>query len=415
MLKEKRVVVTGIGVLTPIGIGKEEFWKALKEERSGVVRIDNIVNLEGIETKIGAPVKEFEPKEYIDEKSARRLGRASQLAIAGAKLALEDSGIELERENLGEIGVIIGTGIGNLEKLIENYDVLLSKGSRRVSPLFIPQFMPNALAGDLAIEFGFGGPNFGLVSACAASTHALGLAVDLIKNDYAKIVISGGSEAVLRERITIAGFDRMGALSRKNNEPQKACRPFDAKRDGFVVGEGAGIFILESLEHAQNRKAHIYAEIIGLGMSDDAYHVTAPDPEGKGATKAMEMALKRAGINPEDVDYINAHGTSTLLNDKIETLAIKKVFGEQAYKVPVSSTKSMIGHLLGAAGVVEAAATILALEQGVIHPTINLEYPDPECDLDYVPEGARETEVKIALSNSFAFGGHNACLVLRRI
>jgi 3-oxoacyl-[acyl-carrier-protein] synthase II len=411
--EERRAVITGIGIISPIGTGKEEFWDCLERGRCGVVRVDDMIDLSGINTKIGAPV-EFDPLEFMDKRRTKRLGRATQLAIAATKLALEDSGLDLEGEDKERIGVLMGTGIGNVEAIIANQDRFQKEGPRKVSPFFIPQFMPNALSGEISIEWGLRGPNLGMVSACASSNHAIGLGADLIKAGYADVVISGGAEAVMLP-LTYAGFDRMGALSRRNDDPHKASRPFDLKRDGFVLGEGGGILILESLEHALKRDAYIYALVAGFGMSCDANHITAPLENGEGARWAMEMALEKAGIKPQDVDYINAHGTATPLGDKSETKAIKAVFGEYAYKIPISSTKSQIGHLLGAAAAAEAIATLLALERGVIHPTINYEHPDPECDLDYVPNKARKAKVRVAISNSFGFGGHNTCLVLRKL
>ena len=413
-MNDRRVVITGLGVISPIGLSKEQFWEGLKAARSGVVRVDDLIDLSGIEAKIGAPVKSFDPLDFMDKKRARRLGRATQFAIAASALALKDSALNLEREDRDKIGVLIGTGIGNVEALTENHLKLIKEGARRVSPFFVPQFMPNAVSGEIAIQWGLRGPNYGIVSACASSNHALGTAADFIKDGYADVMLAGGSEAVMLP-LTFAGFDQMRALSRRNDEPHKASRPFDKERDGFVIGEGAGVLILESLEHALKRDAHIYAELAGFGMSADANHITAPDENGAGACKAMEMALKRPGIRPDEVDYINAHGTSTPLGDVSETKAIKKLFGERAYKIPVSSTKSQIGHLLGAAAAVEAIATLLALEEGILPPTINYEHPDPECDLDYVPNEARRVEVKLALSNSFGFGGHNSTIVLRKI
>ncbi len=410
----RRVVITGIGAVTPIGIGKEAFWEGLAAGRSGVTRVDGIVNLTDIPVKIGACVREFDPLQFMDKKRARRLGRSSQLAIAATKLALEDGRLDLDREDRDRIGVIIGTGIGNIEALTENYDILLQKGPGRVSPFFIPTFMPNAVAGEISIEWGLRGPNYGIVSACASSNHALGLAADAIRDGYADVMISGGTEAVSLP-LTFAGFAQMGALSRRNDAPEKASRPFDRDRDGFVVGEGAGILILESLEHARARGAHIYAELASIGMSADAGHITAPDEQGEGARKAMLMALERAGVRPDEVDYINAHGTATLLGDISETRAIKRLFGPHAYHLAVSSTKSQIGHLLGGAGAVEAIATLMAIDRGILPPTINLENPDPECDLDYVPQRARPAKVRVALSNSFGFGGHNSAILLRKI
>lgn len=410
----RRVVITGIGVITPIGTGKEAFWQGLSEGRSGVSRVDDLIDLKDVGAKIGAYNRDFDPLRFMDKKRARRLGRASQLALAAAKLAFEDGRLDLAQEDRDRIGVVIGTGIGNIEALTENYDILLQKGPGRVSPFFVPMFMPNAVAGEISIEWGLRGPNYGTVSACASSNHALGLAADAIRYGYADVMITGGTEAVSLP-LTFAGFDQMGALSRRNDEPQRASRPFDRDRDGFVVGEGAGILILESLEHARARGAYIYAELASIGMTADAGHITAPDEQGEGARKAMLMALERAGVRPEEVDYINAHGTATPLGDVSETRAIKRLFGAHAYKLAVSSTKSQIGHLLGAAGAVEAIATLMALERGILPPTINLENPDPECDLDYVPNRARPAKVQIALSNSFGFGGHNSAILLRKL
>ncbi len=410
----RRVVITGVGAITPIGRGREGFWQALKEGRSGTQRVDDLVDLEGIESKLGAPVRDFDPLEYMDKRRARKLGRSTQLAIAAARLALEDAGLSLEDEDRDRIGVLIGTGIGNIEVLIQNHLTFLEKGPRRVSPFFVPMFMPNAVAGEISLEWGLRGPDYGIVSACASSNHALGMAADLIRWGYADVMIAGGSESVMLP-LTYAGFDQARALSRRNDEPERASRPFDAERDGFVIGEGAGIMILESLEHAMRRDARVYAELAGHGMSADAHHITAPDPEGRGAQKAMENALENAGVSREEVGYINAHGTATDLGDVAETKAIKAVFGERAYRIPVSSTKSQIGHLMGGAGAVEAIAALMALVEGVLPPTINYEHPDPECDLDYVPNEARPAQVDVVLSNSFGFGGHNSTVVLRRI
>lgn len=414
MSEPRRVVITGIGAVTPVGIGKEAFWEGLASGKSGVTRIDDIIDLTGIPVKIGAYIREFDPLQFMDKKRARRLGRASQLALAATKLALEDGRLDLAQEDRGRIGVVIGTGIGNIEALTENYDIFLQRGSTRVSPFFVPMFMPNAVVGEISIEWGLRGPNYGTASACASSNHAIGLAADMIRYGYADVMVCGGTESVLHP-LTFAGFDQMGALSRRNDEPQRASRPFDRDRDGFVVGEGAGILILESLEHARARGAYIYAELASIGMTADAGHITAPDEHGEGACRAMRMALERAGVRPEEVDYINAHGTATPLGDISETRAIKRLFGPRAYELAVSSTKSQIGHLLGAAGAVEAIATLMALDRGLLPPTINLESPDPECDLDYVPNKARPANVEVALSNSLGFGGHNSTIVLRKI
>jgi 3-oxoacyl-[acyl-carrier-protein] synthase II len=412
--EKRRVVVTGLGAITPIGHRVDGFWEGLKAARSGGERVDDLIDLEGVESKIGAPVRDFDPLDYMDKKRARRLGRSTQLAIAAARQALQDAGLDPAREDRTRIGVLVGTGIGNIEVLVENHLILLEKGARRVSPFFVPMFMPNAVAGEISIEWGLRGPDLGVVSACASSNHALGLAADLIHWGYADVMVAGGSESVMLP-LTFAGFDQARALSRRNDAPEKASRPFDAERDGFVVGEGAGILILESLDHALKRDARVYAELAGHGMTADAHHITAPDPEGLGALRAMEMALERAGIPPSDVDYINAHGTATELGDIAETKAIKALFGERAYRIPVSSTKSQIGHLMGGAGAVEAIAALMAIAEGVIPPTINYERPDPECDLDYVPNEARPAEVRVALSNSFGFGGHNSTIVFRKL
>lgn len=410
----ERVVITGVGVISAIGHGVEAFWKGLKAGKSGARRVDDIVDLEGIEAKIGAPVEGFEPLDYFDKKRVRRLGRSTQLAMAAAKQAMADSGVDLAAEDLTRFGVIFGNGIGNIETLVDNHLVILNQGAKRVSPFFVPMFMPNAAAGEISIEWGLGGPNYAIVSACASSNHALGMAADTIRMGYADAMISGGTESV-NLPLCFAGFDQARALSRRNDEPQKASRPFDADRDGFVMGEGAGVVVLESLSHAKARGARIYGELAGHGMTGDAHHITAPDPDGVGACRSIEMALERAGISTDEVDYINAHGTSTPLGDVAETQAIKKVFGEHAKKLAVTSTKSMIGHLMGAAGAVEAIATLCPIYEGVIPPTINLDTPDPECDLDYVPNEARQADVKVAISNSFGFGGHNSTLVLRKI
>ncbi len=409
----QRVVITGLGAITPIGLGVREFWAGLKEGRSGVERVDDIVNLEGIEAKIGAAIREFDPLNYIDKKRARRLGRSTQLAMAAAKEAIESSGLNLATADRTRIGVLFGNGIGNIEVLVENQEILRTEGARRVSPFFVPMFMPNAAAGEVSIEWGLQGPNYGVVSACASSNHTLGIAADCIRMGYADVMLAGGTESV-NLSLTFAGFDQARALSHRNDQPEKASRPFDKDRDGFVVGEGSGVLILESLEHARARGARIYAELAGHGMTGDAHHITAPDPEGSGACRAMRMAMERAGISIDEVDYINAHGTSTPLGDAAETKAIKLVFGERAKRLAVSSTKSQIGHLMGGAGAVEAVATLMAICEGMIPPTINYETPDPECDLDYVPNRARKADVRVALSNSFGFGGHNSTLVLRK-
>ncbi len=409
----RRVVVTGLGVLTSIGIGKNQFWEGLRAGKSGIRRCDDEIDLSGTDVLVGSPVLDFDPVEFMDKKRARRMGRASQFGLAVASLVIEDSDINLKKQDLEKMGAIMGTGIGNMETLLVNHQRLLKRGARRVSPLFGPKMMPNAIAGQIGIQWGLKGPNFGLVSACASGNHAIGQAADLIYNGYAEVMIAGGSESVLLP-LTFAAFDRMGALS-KSTDPQKASRPFDKERDGFVMGEGAGAVLLEELEAAKRRGAHIYAELAGFGLTADAQHITAPAEGGEGAKRAMEMALSRAKVDKTEIDYINAHGTSTPLNDKTETQAIKSVFGKRAYQIPISSTKSQIGHLLGAAGGTEACATLLAMENSLIPPTINYRNPDPECDLDYVPNTARKAEIKVALSNSFGFGGQNSTLILKKL
>jgi len=410
----RRVVLTGIGPVTPIGIGKDAYWSALKSGVSGVQRTDDLVDLEGIEVKIGAPARDFDSLQFMDKKRARRLGRSTQMILAATQLALTDSCLDLDATDRTRVGVTVGTGIGNIEVLINTHETFLNKGPERVSPFFVPMFMPNASAGEISIEFGLSGPNYGTVSACASSNHAIGMASDLIRLGYADVMIAGGSEAVMHP-LNYAGFDQARAISRRNDEPERASRPFDAERDGFIIGEGAGIVVLESEEHARQRDGRLYAELASQGITADAHHITAPDPEGTGGRRAMEMALERAGLSLEEVDYINAHGTSTQLGDVAETKAIKTLFGDRAYDIPVSSTKSQVGHVLGGAGAVEAIATLMGVSDGLLPPTINLDHPDPDCDLDYVPNESREAEINVALSNSFGFGGHNSTLAFRAV
>ncbi|MDR0800024.1 MAG: beta-ketoacyl-ACP synthase II [Endomicrobium sp.] len=408
----KRIVITGIGVVTPIGIGNAEFTRALKEGKSGVSAIE-LFDASAYSTRFAASVKNFDPEKFIDKKKLKRMARFTRLGVAAAKIAVEDSGLDIFKEDLSRIGVITGTGIGGLDIIEEEEQALLAKGPRKVSPFLIPMIITNMLPGEIAIKYGFTGPNYAITSACASSNNAMGDALRLLRSGDADVIVTGGSEGAIVP-LGLAGFCSIKALSQRNDEPQKASRPFDKTRDGFVMGEGAGIIVFETLEHALNRKAKIYAEFAGYGASDDAYHITAPEPEGKAAVLAMEKAIIDAGISKEEVDYINAHGTSTVLNDRTETFAIKKVFGERAYKVPVSSTKSMIGHLLGGAAGVELAATVLAMQEGFIPPTINYEISDPECDLDYVPNAARIQQINCAISNSLGFGGHNATVVVKR-
>ena len=409
---KKRVVVTGLGAITPIGIGKDEFWQSLLNGKSGIGKITHFDASE-YTTQIAGEVKDFDPAKYIDKKEAKRMDPFTQFAVAASKMAFEDSGINLETEDRTRIGTMIGTGIGGMDTLNEQYKNLFDKGPNRISPFFIPMMIGNMAAGQTSITFGLQGPCSCVTTACATGTNAIGDAFKVIQRGDADVMVAGGTEAAISP-IAVAGFCSMKALSTRNDEPEKASRPFDKDRNGFVMGEGAGVVILESLEHAVARGAHIYAEVIGYGFNADAYHITAPAPEGAQAAKCMEMALKDAGIAPEAVDYINAHGTSTPLNDKNETLAIKSLFGEHAYKLAVSSIKSMTGHLLGAAGGIECIATVLTLENDMIPPTINCDAPDEEMDLDYVPHISRKQVVNVALSNSLGFGGHNATILLKK-
>ncbi|MFQ5867075.1 MAG: beta-ketoacyl-ACP synthase II [bacterium] len=408
----RRVVITGYGVISPIGIGKDDFWNSLVSGKSGVNRVSSF-DVSQFSSQICAEVKNFEPEKYIGKKKLRRMDRFTQFAFAAAKIAIEDAKLDMEREDPFRVGVIVGSGIGGIATVAAEHRTLLEKGPRRVSPFMIPMLITNIAAGEIAIAYSIQGPNYSLSSACATSNHTVGDALRLICYGDADVIIAGGSEAAVTP-LGLAGFCSAKALSTRNDDPEHASRPFDKERDGFVMGEGAGIVVLESLDHALSRGASICAELIGYGATDDAYHITAPSPDGQSAARAMSNALADAGVKPEEVDYINAHGTSTPLNDKVETIAIKKVFGDYAYKIPISSNKSMIGHLLGAAGIVELIATILGMEKEMLPPTINYEFPDPECDLDYVPNKARPKKINVALSNSLGFGGHNATLIVRR-
>ncbi len=409
----KRVVITGVGAVTPIGIGKNSFWQGLLQGRSGADQITHF-DTTGFTTTIGAEVKDFQPEKYLDKKELKRTDLFVQYAVAAAKMAVEDSGVDIANTENGEkTGVIIGSGIGGIQTIEKQYEVLRKKGARRVSPFLVPMLIANMASGYVSIALGLKGPNSTVVTACASGTHAIGDAYNIIRRGGAKTMLAGGSEAPFTA-IAVAGFCSARALSTRNDEPQKASRPFDKDRDGFVMGEGAGIVVLEELEQAQARGATIYAELIGYGMTGDAYHITAPEPTGDGAIRCMQAALSDAGLESQEVEYINAHGTSTEHNDRIETMAIKTVFGKQAYKIPVSSIKSMTGHLLGAAGGVEAVATALSLYHEIILPTINYEHSEPECDLDYVPNRMRQQSFQVALSNSFGFGGTNACLLFKK-
>jgi len=408
----KRVVVTGVGAVTPIGNTAEEFWASLMQGTSGIGPITRF-DTTGYPTRIAGELKGFESLKYIDKKDDRKLDPFLKYAIACAVMAVEDAGLVLSQVDKSRFGVLVGSGIGGITTLLDTHDVLNAKGPDRVSPFFIPMLIINMASGLISMRFGAKGPNSSVVTACATGNHAIGDAMKIIQRGDADVMIAGGAEAIIIP-LTIAGFCQMKAMSTRNDEPAKASRPFDANRDGFVCGEGGGLLILESLEHALRRDARIYAELIGYGMTGDAHHMTAPDPEGDGAARAMSAALHDAGVPATAVHYINAHGTSTPYNDKFETMAIKRVFGEHAKKLAVSSTKSMTGHLLGAAGGVEAIATVLAMHHGILPPTINYDTPDPDCDLDYVPNQARKQEVEVALSNAFGFGGTNAILAFRK-
>jgi 3-oxoacyl-[acyl-carrier-protein] synthase II len=411
-MDKRRVVITGVGAVTPLGNTAEEFWAGLLEGRSGIGPITRF-DATDFPTRIAGELKGFDPLKYIDRKDERKFDPFLKYAVACATMAVEDAALKTDSVDPTRFGVLVGSGIGGLETLLGNYEVLRTKGPDRVSPFFIPMLIVNMASGVISMRLGAKGPNSSVVTACATGNHAIGDATKIIERGDADVMIAGGSEAIIIP-ITIAGFCQMKAMSTRNDDPTRASRPFDAERDGFVCGEGGGLVVLESLEHARRRDARIYAEVVGYGMTGDAHHMTAPDPEGDGAARSMAAALRDAGLEPSAVGYINAHGTSTPYNDKFETLAIKRVFGEHARKLAVSSTKSMTGHLLGAAGGIEAIATAFALHHGVLPPTINYEKPDPDCDLDYVPNQARPQEVEVALSNAFGFGGTNATLAFRK-
>jgi 3-oxoacyl-[acyl-carrier-protein] synthase II len=412
-MKNKRVVVTGLGVISAVGNDLASFWQSLKGGKSGIGPLTTF-DASAFDSRIAGEVKGFNPILYgLSVKDTRRMERFVQYAIACAKQVITDAGLDLDKEDRSRIGALVGSGIGSLRIIEEEHKVYLQKGPSRLSPFLIPMLIVNEAAGQVAINFGLKGPNSCVATACASGSHAIGDAFKIIQRGDADAMICGGTESCITS-LGVGGFCALKALSTRNDEPQRASRPFDNERDGFVMAEGCGLILLETFEHAKKRGARIYAEMAGYGMSCDAYHITAPDPDGDGAARAMKEALKDARLNPEDVDYINAHGTSTKLNDKIETLAIKLALGAHARKVMVSSTKSMTGHLLGAAGGVEFVACCLALKDNVVPPTINYEYPDPECDLDYIPNTARNTEVDVCLSNSLGFGGHNATLVVKK-
>jgi len=406
----KRVVITGLGCITPLGLDVESTWEGMLAGRSGVGPITLFDHSEH-KVHFAAEVKGFDSEALFGRRDARKMDRFAQFAVAACQQALEGAGLEVSDHNRDRVGVVIGSGIGGLTTLGEQAKVMFERGPRRVSPFLVPMMLPDTAAGMVAIHLGVRGPNLAVVSACASGTNAVGEAAEIIRRGHADVMLAGGAEAVINP-IAMAGLGVMNALSTRNDDPQRASRPFDRNRDGFVMGEGSAVLVLESLEHAQARGARILAEVSGYGLSNDAYHLSAPSPEGEGAVRCMRMALEDAGLQPEDIDYINAHGTSTPLNDKTETAAIRTVFGEYAYRVPVSSTKSMIGHLLGASGAIEALVLVKVIQTGWIPPTINYETPDPECDLDYVPNQARSAQVKRAMSNSFGFGGHNATIIM---
>jgi len=407
-----RVVITGIGMVTPLGLNTRETWDALVAGRSGIDTI-TLFDPDGFPSRIAGEVKGFDPTRYMDRKDARRADRFTQFAFVAAQEAVADARLALAEEDPTRIAVIVGTAMGGIMTLAQEFDELTKKGPGRVSPFLMPMMLPDMASGQLSIRLGAKGPNYALVSACASGADAIGEAANMIRRGDADVVLAGGSEAPITP-ISVAGFAAAKALSTRNDDPATASRPFSAGRDGFVIAEGCAILCLESEEHARRRNARIVAELAGYGATSDAYHVTQPEERGEGAVRAMELALADAGLAPDEVDYVNAHGTSTPLNDRMETLALKRVFGEYAYDLPVSSTKSMMGHLLGAAGAVEAAICALVIANGVIPPTINYLEPDPDCDLDYVPNVARPAAVDVAMTNSFGFGGHNSSLILRR-
>jgi len=410
--KNRRVVITGIGVVTPIGNNIEQFWENLVNGKSGVGTITKF-DASALPTRIAAEIKDFNPEKYLDKKQARRMDLSQQYAMYAAGEAIADAKLDLGVIDLDRAGVVIGSGIGGIETFEKQHTLIAQGQPLKMSPFFIPMMIADMAAGLVSIQFGLKGPNFATVSACASSSNAIADALMLIQRGAADVLLTGGAEASVT-MTGFAGFCAARALSSRNDEPEKASRPFDKDRDGFVMGEGAAILVLEELSYAKARGARIYAELIGMGMSADAYHITAPAPNGEGAARSMRATLKDAGISPDDIDYINAHGTATELGDISETLAIKTVFGERAYKIPINSTKSIFGHMLGAAGAAELAATVLELNRGMLHPTINLDTPDPQCDLDYVPQKARQADIRCALSNSFGFGGHNTTLAVKR-
>jgi len=406
-----RVVITGLGVISPLGLTMEATWDGIIAGKSGIGPI-TLFDASDQETRIAGEVKDFQPTDYISRKEGRHMDRFAQFAVGASVQALKQSGLEISAENQGDVGIIIGSGIGGLGTLLEQAKTLLERGPDRVSPFFVPMMIADIAAAQVSIVLGLRGPNLCTTSACSSGSDAIGAAAEVIRRGDARVMLAGGSEAIINA-IGIAGFNACKALSTRNDEPELASRPFDVGRDGFIISEGAGVLVLEDIEHARARGAAILAELAGYGASADAYHITQPREDGEGAARAMNMALGRAGVKPSQVDYINAHGTSTMLNDRMETRAVKSVFGEAAAKIPMSSTKSQIGHMIGGAGAVEAAVCVTAIGRGVIPPTMNLIDPDPECDLDYVPNVPRPARLKTVLTNSFGFGGHNSSLVIR--
>ncbi|PKL51964.1 MAG: beta-ketoacyl-[acyl-carrier-protein] synthase II [Nitrospira bacterium HGW-Nitrospira-1] len=412
-MEKRRVVVTGLGLITPLGIGTGKSWDAMIAGKSGIRKITHF-EASAFATQVAGEVEGFNPEDYIEPKEIKKMDRFIHFGVAAATMALDDSGLKIDESNAQRTGVIVGSGMGGLPAIEHYHKILLEKGPRRITPFFIPMLIINLAAGQISIKLGAKGPNCSPATACATSSHAIGDAFKIIQRGDADAMIAGGAESCITP-MGIGGFNAMKALSTRNDEPERASRPFDKDRDGFVMGEGAGILILEELDKAIRRNARVYAEIVGYGLTGDAYHITSPAPGGEGAVRCMNMALKDAEANPTDVDYINAHGTSTKHGDELETNAIKTVFGDHAYKLAVSSTKSMTGHLLGAAGGVEAVISILSIDKGMAPPTINLDNPDPECDLDYIPHKARRLDAKMSLSNSFGFGGTNACLLFKKL
>jgi len=410
---KRRVVVTGLGAVTPLGIGVEKSWESLCAGKSGVSAVTHF-DASDFRTQVAGEVRDFNPSDFIDKKLVRRGDRFIHFALAATRMALEDSGLSINDKNSERVGVSVGTAMGGIESIEKNHELLIRGERRQITPFFVPSFLCNMAAGQIAIEFGARGANMCTVTACASGTQAIGNAFRVIQKGEVDAMIAGGAEAAIRPLI-FAGLDVIKVMTARNDEPEKASRPFDKERDGFIISEGGGVVILEELESAQSRGAKIYGEVLGYGLNSDAYHITAPDPEGRGAAGCMKMALDDAGMSIDKIDYINAHGTSTVLNDLSETRAIKSVFGGRSQKIPISSNKSMIGHMWAGAGVVEAIFSLLTINHGIIPPTINYESPDPECDLDYVPNKARRAEVKIALSNSFGFGSTNATLILGKL